>query len=735
MADTVSQIESNLTSGVTSTIDGIPGLTTVQRNTLNTSANQLSAEYAPSIVNQVTTNANGQVTTASQDAIGPNNPLDIVNGNLSATDVTSFLTPIVNTPLGSALTFNFVNDLTGSLKSNLSTDQLSGLNLDDLTGTLNTAVSSLMNTSLGTALSSFSSQLMGGGGSVTPFFQSVSDLFSGGSAAALTKIDGAMASSISSKALAESKNFNVKTPENQEKLIVTKRGFMDPTATYPTREYAGRPETNKLATGEIRGTIVQTKDKDRMIGAQLPNGESWDQPKSPFKGEYPYNKVIHTESGHTIELDDSPGAERLHVYHRSGTYIEIDANGSVIKRTKGSSYEIIDRNNYVAINGRTNLSVNGACNIFVGADANIEVEGDTNITCKNDITAQAGGRIDLSAVEEINIRSKTVRIEADDDMHISADTSLTTQSPYINQKADKDLISTAQNIYLTTSGVISGNAGDNVNFDGSQIQMNGGQSVSKEITDAENAAIGLISGRKDISEVIITDPIAVNYMDKYNTVAEDSNDPELARKNQEQQIKDGVASRDEVSEPVVAGDSSNPSSSVSNVILPSTDLLKVTELPGNYQLSKHFTVAMLTTLPVASKHQLQAQAGLTYGQIAYNLSALALNVLEPIKALYPNMMVTSCFRAPGSNPTSQHPKGMAADIQIPGVSKKDYYDIANKLAPNLKYDQFLLEYKTTGTGLPWLHVSINLMDGQTNRTQVMTFLNDKKHSSGLTQLA
>ena len=47
-------------------------------------------------------------------------------------------------------------------------------------------------------------------------------------------------------------------------------------------------------------------------------------------------------------------------------------------------------------------------------------------------------------------------------------------------------------------------------------------------------------------------------------------------------------------------------------------------------------------------------------------------------------------------------------------------------------NEFLLEYKNTGTGLPWLHISFNFNG---NRNQILTFFNHRKHSSGLTQLA
>ena len=84
------------------------------------------------------------------------------------------------------------------------------------------------------------------------------------------------------------------------------------------------------------------------------------------------------------------------------------------------------------------------------------------------------------------------------------------------------------------------------------------------------------------------------------------------------------------------------------------------------------------------------------------------------------------------NPTSQHPMGMAADIQFRGIAKSEYYVIAQWVKDNVSYDQFLLEYKTTGSGIPWLHISFNKNN---QRKQVLTLLNNSTYSQGLTQLA
>ena len=48
------------------------------------------------------------------------------------------------------------------------------------------------------------------------------------------------------------------------------------------------------------------------------------EPKSSYAAKYPHNHVTKTKSGHIIEVDDTPGAERLRTYHKSGTYTEIN---------------------------------------------------------------------------------------------------------------------------------------------------------------------------------------------------------------------------------------------------------------------------------------------------------------------------------------------------------------------------------------------------------------------------
>jgi len=731
--------------------------------TLKAIVSRVAEITASTVVQDVNKNANFQLNEIPKNLIGPINPVNILSGNNSSNDITNNLNGLLQVQLSSQITDKVVVLLQNELTAVLPKDKLNLINFPALAATLVQLLTPSIGKSITTALSSFSDSLFSRGQTANPIVSSIDQAFSTlSSDDALAAVDQQFADNIAGQALFEAKNFDVNSADNQEKLVVVEKGFTDPTANYPTKEYAGLTETNKLATGDVAGTIIQEKNNDRLIGAKLPGGEAWDQPESPYRAQYPYNKVTQTESGHIIEVDDTHGSERIHIYHKSGTFVEIDANGSMVKRTKGSSYEIIDRNGKISIAGRADISISGACNIFVGNDANIEVEGDVNLTCHNDITAMAGGTLNLSATEEVNITGNKVNIQAYQDMNLKSNVDLRLFSEEMHFKANVDLYASATTLYQNTStsyhqtgsslyekvggsrfteveGAIHNKAGGDINNDGDNFYMNSGTSSgsqpSKAANDAAISNIGIMSGRKDIVKVDINDPQAMTLADNRSILLEEeAQTPEEYTKQKNVIISEGYANSAGIEATPVPIDSADVQSTQRNIVEPDVKLKSITALPGNYNLSPNFTLEMLSNKAAVTRDSIVAHSGLTYGELVYNLQAVALNVLEPVKKLYPNMFVTSAFRNPGnaSNAkTSQHPKGQGVDIQFKGATKAEYYEIAIKLAKVLKYDQLILEF-CNYTKNPWIHVSYSV---EKNRTQVLTFFNHRKHSDGLTQLA
>lgn len=191
----------------------------------------------------------------------------------------------------------------------------------------------------------------------------------------------------------------------EERSDTSTLGFQDPEGKYPLRQLLDEPDTNRLARGIIKETAVEFKDSTRTTGVQTANSAAaeWSQPLAPFGGMYPYSKVYETESGHLMVFDDSPGHENISFYHRKGSFIDIDANGTVVHKIVGDGYLILDRNGFITIEGQCNIRVGGSANVLVEGSADIEVNGATtamfhsnvDIGCAADVNWAIGGDLKL----------------------------------------------------------------------------------------------------------------------------------------------------------------------------------------------------------------------------------------------------------------------------------------------------------------------------------------------------
>ena len=141
------------------------------------------------------------------------------------------------------------------------------------------------------------------------------------------------------------------------------------------------------------------------------------------------------------------------------------------------------------------------------------------------------------------------------------------------------------------------------------------------------------------------------------------------------------------------------------------------------QLSNNFTLQELTKSQTAIRKGLDNTP--TQDHII-NLEALTKNVLQPVRNYFARpVTVNSGYRGPalneaiGGSERSQHCKGQAADIEIPGLPN---YDLAKYISENLEYDQLILEFYTPGDpNSGWVHVSYNV-DG--NRKQDLTAMKE-----------
>lgn len=74
------------------------------------------------------------------------------------------------------------------------------------------------------------------------------------------------------------------------------------------------------------------------VGVWLPAGTS----PAPARISPPDNRVIQTTSGHTIEIKDVAGEERILIKHKDNAFLSMDENGSVLVTNKNGSHIHLD---------------------------------------------------------------------------------------------------------------------------------------------------------------------------------------------------------------------------------------------------------------------------------------------------------------------------------------------------------------------------------------------------------
>lgn len=155
-------------------------------------------------------------------------------------------------------------------------------------------------------------------------------------------------------------------------------GFSDPDGVNPTEDTLGKSPISDFATGEETPPEVTEKKNDVEIGVQAVT-ETWDEPETEWNPEFPENKVIQTRK-HVIEIDDTDGVERIHIYHVSGTFDEVHSDGSKVTKIKADRYLIVEGDNNVLAKGNYNITVEGNLNISVDGEAFVDAGGNIIVT-------------------------------------------------------------------------------------------------------------------------------------------------------------------------------------------------------------------------------------------------------------------------------------------------------------------------------------------------------------------
>jgi len=320
----------------------------------------------------------------------------------------------------------------------------------------------------------------------------------------------------------------------------------------------GQPQQSRLARGEsLEETYIPQQEMNRVENVYIA-GQSedepqedertvWSEPNSAYGAKYPFNRVIQTAK-HSIEIDDTPGAERIMIYHNEGSYVQIDSRGSTTHKSVGDKYEINDKQQHVYVGGPSMVTINNDSYVYVKGNKVEEIEGDYRMIVHGNASFGIGQQMFVNAGNQIQMRGADVMVEANkgalelfaaeemkqtsgidfhmtakkmfqkygEEMHVKSGDVIKFESEnglWAETKGDDGInFKSSENFKLQTGETISMKAGDAVNVDPGSgiIDLASGSSVeapSAEPTDAEDAAKPEMPAPPEVSTSIVNSEI------------------------------------------------------------------------------------------------------------------------------------------------------------------------------------------------------------------------------------
>jgi hypothetical protein len=287
-----------------------------------------------------------------------------------------------------------------------------------------------------------------------------------------------------------------------------------PRETHPWGCVIGEPDVNRLARVEqVDDTIIGVRKRQRDVGRKSEFGgipiamvhptpaRKWVEPQPGYNAKYPYNHVYESESGHIIEIDDTPGAERIHIWHRSGTYLEIQdgLHGDFVMKCVGKRFEVTMENAYSHYQNAMNLTVDGECNVYCRSNANVQVDGDLKLHVQGNVEEKVHGNwtTDIDG-------NRTVKIGGYDQQEVGGNQSMHAGGVSDRHSGGAMFDIAGGQIKQSAGGSFIMASGGTLSGDASAVHWNSGKGSTSSPTSPQKpavppfpAALGMAEGRNE----------------------------------------------------------------------------------------------------------------------------------------------------------------------------------------------------------------------------------------------
>ena len=212
---------------------------------------------------------------------------------------------------------------------------------------------------------------------------------------------------------------NIRTESDKKVEPHNNRDSYHPHSNYP--RFIKESDVNRLARNS--NTVFNTtKDSGATLNIPKANSsDTWSERKTTdltyrgtesgvarYNTTYPKNHVYESESGHTVEFDDTKDAERINEHHKSGTFYEVDADGTKVTRIVANNYVIVAGSNNINIKGDVNLTIDSNCRTYIKGNWDIQVDGSKTEVVKKNVTETYGADQTTKITGNLDVDAKRI---------------------------------------------------------------------------------------------------------------------------------------------------------------------------------------------------------------------------------------------------------------------------------------------------------------------------------------
>lgn len=289
-------------------------------------------------------------------------------------------------------------------------------------------------------------------------------------------------------------------------------GFKDPNGIFPSN--IDTPDTPNLAyhnyeTDRVYLNRIETRQTDIPIAKKVkaesvaPNQNeeeyelnTWSEPeyRNGKVSNYPRNHVTQTESGHAFEVDDTAECERIHTYHRTGTFQEIIDTGERVTKIVSNDYELVLKDKNVMISGDCNITIQGNAKIKVDGDLVQEVGKNYHLTVYGDKITKIIGNESKEILgfrsEQIN-QNETKRVSKSKTTIIGDNYSETIgKNKSVTIGTNHSQITSANSLIITSGDSVIISAGKMDIGSGSDFSIGSGANFTMKVTGVTTETYG-----------------------------------------------------------------------------------------------------------------------------------------------------------------------------------------------------------------------------------------------------